>query len=134
MNEARNTKIIQDAYAAFGRGDIQALLAILDPSVEWTAAVGSHVPTSGTRHGREGVAQFFGQLAASLEFQRFEPQEFIAQGDKVVALGHYVGSWKATGRSFESDWVMVYTLRDGLVTRFTEFADSAGIDASFATV
>lgn len=134
MDEARNTKVVQDAYAAFGRGDIPALLALMDPGVEWTAVIGSNTPTSGTRHGHAGVAEFFQQLGASLDFQRFEPQEFVAQGDKVVALGHYLGTWKATGRSFESDWVMVFTIRNGLTTRFQEFADSAGINAAFGSV
>ena len=132
MSETSNTKVVQDAYAAFGRRDIPALLGALDPKVEWTAVVGSRTPTSGTRHGREGVTEFFQQLAASLEFQSFEPQEFIAEGDKVVALGHYVGRSIATGRSFESDWVMVFTVRNGLVTRFMEFADSAGLNEAFA--
>jgi hypothetical protein len=132
MSEASNTKVVQDAFAAFGRGDIPTLLGMLDPAVEWTSVVGSRTPTSGTRHGHDGVAEFFQQLAASIEFQQFEPREFIAQGDKVVTLGHSVGRSKATGRSFESDWVMVFTLRNGLATRFMEFADSAGINEAFA--
>ena len=78
------------------------------------------------------MAEFFQQLTASLDFQRFEPREFIAQRDKVVTLGHYTGRSKATGQSFESDWVMVFTVRNGLVSRFMEFADSAGINAAFA--
>ena len=69
---------------------------------------------------------------ASIQFQSFEPREFIAQGDKVAVLGHYVGRAKPTGRSFETDWVMIFTLRNGLVTRFIEFADSAGINEAFA--
>jgi ketosteroid isomerase-like protein len=132
MDETRNTKLVQDAYAAFGRGDIPALLALLDPGVEWTAIVGSRIPTSGTRHGRDGVKEFFQQLGASIDFERFEPREFIAQGDKVVTLGHYTRRSKATGRSFDSDWVMVFTVRNGLLTRFMEFADSAGFNEAFA--
>jgi ketosteroid isomerase-like protein len=133
MDETKNTKLVQDAYAAFGRGDIPALLALLDPGVEWTAIVGSRIPTSGTRHGRDGVSEFFQQLGASIDFERFEPREFIAQGDKVVTLGHYTGRSKATGRSFASDWVMIFTVRNGLLTRFMEFADSAGINQAFAS-
>jgi ketosteroid isomerase-like protein len=131
MDESSNLKLIQDAYAAFGRGDIPALLGMLDPAVEWTAVVGSRAPTSGTRHGREGVAEFFQQLAASIEFQSFEPREFIAQGDRVVALGHYAARAIPTGRAMESEWVMVYRVRNGLVTEFKEFADSAGINQAF---
>jgi ketosteroid isomerase-like protein len=133
MDEARNTKIVQDVYAAFGRGDIPAVLAVMDPGVEWTPVIGSRVPTSGTRHGRDGVTEFFQHLGASLDFERFEPQESVAQRDKVVTLGHSIGRWKATGRSFETDWVMVFTLRNGLITRFMEFVDSAGVNEAFAS-
>lgn len=35
MSEAANLETIQAAYAAFGRGDIQALMALIDPQVEW---------------------------------------------------------------------------------------------------
>ena len=66
MDEARNTQVVKDAYAAFGRGDIPALLAMVDPGAEWTAVVGSRTPTAGTRHKREGVAKFFQDLAASI--------------------------------------------------------------------
>jgi len=132
MDTARNTQIVQEAYAAFGRGDIPTLLALLDPAVEWTAVVGSRTPTSGTRHTRDGVAGFFGNLAESLAFDSFEPREFVAERDKVVTLGHYRGRSRATSRPFESDWVMVFTLRDGLITRFVEFADSQGLNDAFA--
>ena len=56
----------------------------------------------------------------------------MAQGDKVVALGHYRAVTKATGKTFESDFVMVFTLRGGKVAAFQEFTDSAGINAAFA--
>jgi len=134
MDEARNTQVVRDAYEAFGRGDIPALLALLDRSIEWTAVVGSRTPTSGTRYGPDGVATFFQQLAASIDFKRFEPREFIAQGDKVVTLGYYNGQAKETGRSFESEWAMVFTVRDGRIARFVEFADSAGLNHAFAAV
>jgi ketosteroid isomerase-like protein len=78
------------------------------------------------------VAEFFQQVAASEEFQQFEPREFVAQGEKVVAIGHYRAITKPTGKSFESDFAMVFTMRDGKVAKFQEFTDSAGINAAFA--
>ena len=68
---------------------------------------------------------FFAQLGASTEFTRFEPREFIAQGDQVVAIGEYAARVKSTGRSVASDWAMVFTVRDGKVVRFREWTDSA---------
>jgi ketosteroid isomerase-like protein len=50
--------------------------------------------------------------------------EFVASGDKVVAVGNYAGISNATGQSLTADWVMVWTFRDGMVTRFQEYTDT----------
>ena len=134
MSEAQNTKVVQDAYAAFGRGDIPALLSYMTDDIHWRPVIGTaeHVPFSGERKGKAGVGEFFKQVAESEDFQQFEPREFVAQGDKVVAIGHYRAVTKVTGKTFESDFVMVFTLREGKVATFQEFTDSAGINAAFA--
>ena len=91
MNEAQNTKVVQDAYAAFGRGDLTALLANFDEAIVWKPVQGaaSYVPQHGERHGKAAVGEFFELLPQTLTFEQFEPREYVAQGDKVVALGHY---------------------------------------------
>jgi ketosteroid isomerase-like protein len=134
MSETQNTKVVQDAYAAFGRGDIATLLGYMTDDIEWHPVIGtaSHVPFSGARNGKAAVGEFFRQVADSEEFQQFEPREFVAQGDKVVAIGHYRAVTRATARTFEADFVMVFTLRGGKVAAFHEFTDSAGINAAFA--
>lgn len=134
MQEARNTKVVQDAYAAFGRGDIPALLGYLTDDVSWQPVIGTsaQVPFSGRRKGKAAVADFFRIVAEAEDFQQFEPREFVAQGDKVVAIGHYKATSKSTRKSFEADFVMVFALRNGQVYDFREFTDSAAIDASFA--
>ena len=133
MQEAQNTKVVQDAFAAFGRGDIQTLLTYVADDVIWTAVYGAgpHVPTSGVRRGKAAVAEFFKQVAENVHFSQFEPKEFVETGDKVVALGHY----KATTpikKGFDSDFAMVFTLQNGKVTPFQEFCDSAAINAAYA--
>jgi hypothetical protein len=133
MEEARNTKVVQEAYAAFSRGDTQTLLSKFADSIVWNAVygTGSHVPTSGERRGRPAVAEFFKQVAENINFSRFEPKEFIATGDKVVALGHYTATTPMK-KSFDSDFAMVFTLRNGQVTHFQEFCNSAAINAAYA--
>jgi uncharacterized protein len=134
MSDMQNVTVVQNAYAAFGRGDIPALLALMADDIDWRPVVGAarHVPFSGERKGTAAVADFFRQVAESEDFEQFEPRQFVAQGDKVVALGHYRAVTKTTGKSFESDFVMVFTLRDGKITAFQEFTDSAAINAAFA--
>lgn len=132
MQETQNTKVVQDAYAAFGRGDVQALLGYMDDTILWKPVHGTapHVPTAGERRGKAAVGEFFKIVSEQVSFLRFEPQEFVAQGDKVVAIGHSAAK-VPTGRGFESDFVMVFTLRDGKVVQFQEFSDSAAINAAY---
>jgi uncharacterized protein len=70
-------------------------------------------------------------VAQHVKFSAFDPKEFVASGDKVVALGHYTAT-TPTGGSFDSDFAMVFTLRNGKVVRFQEFSDSAAINAAYA--
>jgi ketosteroid isomerase-like protein len=132
MQEAQNTKVVQEAYAAFSRGDIQTLLTYLADDIVWAGVygAGSHVPTSGVRHGKSAVAEFFKQVAENVQFLQFEPKEYVATGDKVVALGHYAANTPIK-KGFESDFAMVFTLENGKVTHFQEFCDSAAVNAAY---
>jgi len=132
MQEAQNTKVVQDAYAAFGRGDTQTLLGYLADDVVWNGVYGAgpHVPTAGERRGRAAVGEFFKQVAENVNFSRFEPREFIATGDKVVALGHYTATTPIK-KSFDSDFAMVFTLRNGKIAAFQEFTNSAAVNAAY---
>jgi ketosteroid isomerase-like protein len=42
-----------------------------------------------------------------------------------VALGSYSARLKPSGQNYSSDWVMVFTVRNGKVTGFREISDSA---------
>ena len=132
MQEQDNTKVVQEAYAAFGRGDVQGILDRVDDGVVWMGVYGadSRVPTSGERRGKAAIAEFFKQVAEHVKFSTFEPKEFVATGDKVVALGHYTAS-TPVGGSFDSDFAMVFTLKNGKVVRFQEFCNSAAVNAAY---
>ena len=135
MIDEQNTRVVQEAYAAFGRGDTKSLLAFFDDNIVWKPVTGAgpQVPTAGERKGKASVGEFFAIVAKNINFERFEPREFVAQGDKVVALGHYTGT-TPIGKRFDSDFVMVFTLRNGKVTHFQEFSDSAALNAAYETV
>jgi len=131
MSEQQNLDIVRQGYAAFGRGDIQALINLLDPQVTWTTPGGADVPFSGTRRGHAAVGEFFATLANTLEVVRFEPTDFIAQGDKVVVLGDETSIVKATGKSIDFRWVHVHTVRNGKIVALEEIGDMTAITAEF---
>src|SRR5918998_4048947 len=131
MNQQSNVDVVQETYEAVGRGDIPAVLDLLTDDVEWTLQGPSAIPFAGTRRGREGVAEFFSLVGENLEFEEFEPREFVAQGDTVVVLGLERSLVKATGRTFEQEWAHAYKLRDGKVAKFLALEDTAAHVVAF---
>ena len=131
MNEQENTKTIKQAYDYFKSGDIQSLLGLMSGDVDWRLPEVENMPHAGTRKGVEQVADFFSILAEVQDAKQFEPNDFIAQGDRVVSLGHYIWKIKATGREYESDFVHVFTVRDGKIVKFDEHYDTASAAAAF---
>jgi ketosteroid isomerase-like protein len=125
VSEQDNVKVVQEAYAAFGRGDIQGILDRLTDDIDWQTFGPEALPGTKPRHNKQAVREFFGEVDRDWAFQTFEPQQFIAQGDHVVCLGRYTGTSKATGRPFASEWAMDFQLRNGKVFRFREYTDTA---------
>jgi hypothetical protein len=130
MSEQENTNIVQDVYGHFRAGDIKALLTLLSDDIEWQLPEIENVPFAGKRRGHEQMGQFFASLVDTQEVQHFEPREFIARGDKVVALGHYAWHVKSTGREFGGDFAHVFTMSNGKVKRFHEYMDTAAAAAA----
>jgi uncharacterized protein len=125
-SEQDNTQLVQRAYAAFGQGDIPAVLALMADDVEWSEPGSADVlPWGGPRRGRQQAAAFFQELDRALTFEAFEPREFIAQGETVVVVGYERTVVKSSGHRVENDWVMVFTIRDGKIARFREYYDTA---------
>jgi uncharacterized protein len=71
------------------------------------------------------LGEFFSLVGENLEFEHFEPREFVAQGDTVVVSGFERSLIKSTERTFEQEWAQVYTLRDGKVAKFLALEDTA---------
>ncbi|HZT60935.1 MAG TPA: nuclear transport factor 2 family protein [Pyrinomonadaceae bacterium] len=120
----KNSEIIRGVYAAFADGDVPRVLGALDGDVRWTEAEG--FPYGGTYVGPDAVlANVFAKLGSEWEGFKAVPHTFVAEGDTVVALGEYEGTYKATGRRFSAPFAHVWTLRDGKVARFQQYTDTA---------
>lgn len=131
MSEQENIKLVQKIYNNFKSGNIQGLLDNLAPNISWTLPELANVSFGGKRSSRESVAEFFRQVAASQEALRFEPKDFIAQGDRVVSLGRYEWRILETGRTFAAEFAHVFTIKDGAVIDFFEFTDTAAVERAY---
>ena len=55
----------------------------------------------------------------------FEPREFIEAGENVTVLGYAEGSARDTKQKFQSEWVHIFTVKNGKITRWRGFYDTA---------
>lgn len=130
MNDQNQLGLVQQVYSNFKNGDINALLTQMSEDIEWELPQIENVPFAGKRQGKEMVHNFFTTLLSGQDPLEFNPKEFITQGDKVVTLGHY--EWKTKdGRQFGSEFAHVFTVRDGLVTRFQEYMDTESVAKAY---
>ena len=127
-----NLDVIRRGYYAFGRGDINTLLESFDEQVSWVTPGPPELATSGRRTGRQEVAEFFVSVNELFDIQRFEPKDFLAQGDRVVVVGSETARARSTGNVIELDWVHVFTMRNGKVVAFQEFFDTAAVVAALS--
>ena len=114
-------------YDALGRGDVPAILALLDARIEWTEA--ERFPYySGTWQGPQAVVDnLLVPLARDWDGFSAEANEFIAEGDRVVSLGTYASTFKKTGRSFSAAFAHVWTVHDDKLVNFVMHTDTAKV-------
>ncbi|REE23329.1 hypothetical protein B0G71_6578 [Paraburkholderia sp. BL27I4N3] len=125
MSTQENVQIVKDFFAAMGRGDEQGLLAISAEDIEWI--IPGDWPLAGTHRGHAGLADLLQKASKMVETSYPEPPEFVAQGDRVLAVGFATGKIKATNRRFEDHWVFAITIQNGKVTKIREYIDTLAL-------
>ena len=122
---AEPVEVIEGLYAATGRGDVAAALALIDPEVEINYR--GVVPDLYGRDlsGHEGVGEVMATITS--EFSEFEaaPEEILDADDKVVVVVFQRGVGRASGIPVERRVGQVWTVRDGMAVRWQIFKDRA---------
>lgn len=117
---------IRSLYDAFGRGDAETVLDALASDVEWREAETQPLAEGNPYVGPEAVAEgVFGRLLATFDGFAVTPEKLVAEGETVVAMGRYTGTHKENGESIDAQFAHVWTVRDGEVRRFQQYADTA---------
>lgn len=112
---------VQEGYAAFARGDMPAVLSLLDPDVEWTEPSG--YPWGRVYRGHHDVLGLFGTAAGMLgPGWQVVPDRYYPLDDGVLVLGRHVG---AEGEdAWEVPFAMVWRMREGVATHFRQYGDT----------
>lgn len=109
-----------------------SLFDLLSDDVEWEVAGSPEVlPWAGTFRGRDAVRGWLETLDEHMDYDRFEPLEFFADGDTVIELVFASGRATGSGRPFESEIVRVWSFRGDEVVRVRSFYDTAAYERAF---
>lgn len=134
MDTKQAKQLVMQAYEFYKDKNINGILSLVDDKVEWIGPESDYIPFAGSHYGKDQVAQFFGKLEQAQDVIKFEPQTFIAEGDKVAVTG--LASWrvKATGQTYDSPWVHIFTIRDGKIARFEQHSHTAAAETAYRPI
>jgi ketosteroid isomerase-like protein len=120
----QDVSMMRDAYAAFNRGDIPAVLEVFDAQIEWREPGGGRAPR-GTFNGPESVgSDVFAAVPEHFDEFAAEPEEFIDAGESVAVVGSFRGKAKS-GRQLQARFVHAWRLRDGKLVSFENLVEAA---------
>ena len=120
---ATNKEIIAGAYASFATGDVPAALGVMADDIRWTEADG--FPLAGTYVGPQAVLEgVFMRLGEIGDEFAVVPDQFLADGDTVVALGNYTWKQKSSGEPASVKMVHVWTVDGGKAVAFQQHVDT----------
>jgi ketosteroid isomerase-like protein len=132
MSDHENVATVRGIYEAFAHGDVADILSRLDAETEWHMPPGA--PWSKVLYrGRGEVAQFFGEIAEHVADPSVETTDFLASGDRVVALVCFRGRGMASGVPFDVPEAHVWKLSGGKVVEERSYADTASIVQALKT-
>ena len=122
-----NVELVRRVYEAFNRRDWEAAFAETHPDFAMTTQRGID---AGTRRSRQEIQSFLQDYAGAFEGSAAEPDEFVENGDRLVAIV----TRRSRPKGGDVDIVVrnghLWTIRDGKIASMKSFPDpQAAIDA-----
>ena len=118
-----NVERIRNAFAGTTAGDFSYLPGLIDENCEFRLPP-DFPGTQGTR-GPKGFLSVVQEFEEAFEEIRYEPREFLDQGDRLFVAVRTVGRARHTGIAMDGVVYWVYTFRNRLVVTMEAFMDRA---------
>ena len=110
---------MRDFYAAYERGDVDAVLEGIHPDVKLINP--EYAIDGGVRHGHEGMRAAFRSLHEQFDYERVEIEQLEEGPDGVVGVFRTIASGRASGAPIDQSFAHVFRFRDDLVVEFLWF-------------
>ena len=121
-----NVAVVDGLYQSFAKGDVPAVLAVMDANIVWNEAEGFPYADQNPYQGPEAVLNgVFARIGAEWEYWNLTDIQLHDMADnKVLATLRYKAKHKATGKTIDSQTAHLWTLKDGKITAFQQFTDT----------
>jgi len=110
---ATDIEVVKAMFAAFAARDLETVLTLADPEIEFTAMTGEHAGRTDPYRGHEGLRAYFRDVAEVWEELRLTPREFRPAGDRVLVTGKV--SARSRGRTVSGSTGWIWKVREGRV-------------------
>jgi ketosteroid isomerase-like protein len=136
-DEARNVAILKDAYRRWSEtlgGSADHWMSICDDNIKFGSIAESvqSVAYMTSYRKRDELKQYFAGLSRDWEMIEARVDDFVAQGDRVVALGYCSWRAKRSGKVVSTPKADSWRFADGKVIEFYEFFDTAQVAQAMA--
>jgi ketosteroid isomerase-like protein len=118
-----NIEIVRRGYAAWNRGDMDAMLAVLHPDLEYVAS-GLFPGLAPAYRGHAGWRDFWRDFRGTWDSLRVEMEDARDIDDRVVALLTFHARSRE-GLEIERPFANIWTFENGLATRLHAHGDWA---------
>ena len=120
-----NRDIIMALYAAFGSGDMDAVLALMADDIVWQEAENNKWADGNPYVGPQAIAAgVFGRVPEEYDSFAVEVGQVVAEGDTVVMQGRYRARVKGSGAEIAPQIVHWWTVKDGKIATFQQHVDT----------
>jgi ketosteroid isomerase-like protein len=136
-DEANNVAILKDAYKKWSDtqgGSVDEWMKICSDKIQFgSLAQGPDGAKYLTAYSsRDALKEYFGGLARDWQMIDYVPENFVAQGDRVVMLGRCTWRFKKTGKVVQTKKAASWRFADGKAIEYFEYYDTAGVLAAMA--
>jgi ketosteroid isomerase-like protein len=125
-------QVVEKMFAAFAAKNVEQAVSTVSDDTLWIHHGTTKLPPM-RFVGKNGVRQFFETNFNTMKMEYFGVREIVQQGKWVIALGQEKFTMAGREGVMAQQWVQVYTVENGLITRMDEFATSAE-DADYGVV
>jgi ketosteroid isomerase-like protein len=123
-------ELVRGIVEALNRGDLDGMLARMDPDFEWRPLEAS--PVARAYRGREQVRRYVEDWLGTFESLRLDLEDPTQMGDRVVAVVRGQGRGRASGVELATRFCQVWTVRRGAAVAMEEYATHEQALASVA--